>query len=169
MSADTADSDSHVVIRERGPPASEFMYAVINPLIALLLKSPLHSLLSDSLMLITFTGRRTGREYTTPVGYYRRDGRLLVFTHSEWWKNLRGGAVVTLRLRGEHRRGEAVPITDEQAVAEHVHRLIEEHGIERARRLGLEIEGTDRPTVEQIREGLETTVAIEIELDDRRS
>jgi len=31
-------------------------------------------------MLITVTGRKTGKKYTTPVGYYQQDGYLWVLT-----------------------------------------------------------------------------------------
>ncbi|MDE0053611.1 MAG: hypothetical protein OXT64_05055, partial [Gammaproteobacteria bacterium] len=44
----------------------EPLFVVINAGMRLLLRSPLHALASRSLMLITFTGRVTGRTYTTP-------------------------------------------------------------------------------------------------------
>jgi len=59
-------------------------YKIINPLMKLLLRSPLHTLVSGSLLLLTFTGTKTGNEYTTPVGYWVKDGRLIVTTHSPW-------------------------------------------------------------------------------------
>jgi hypothetical protein len=81
----------------------EPLFAVINPLMALLLRSPIHGLLSGSLMLITFTGRRSGRSFTTPVRYICNDGTVRCFTSSEnqWWRNLRGGSPVTLRIAGQ--------------------------------------------------------------------
>jgi hypothetical protein len=41
-----------------------------NPVVRLVLRSPLHGLLSSG--LITVTGRRSGREFTFPVGYEQR-------------------------------------------------------------------------------------------------
>jgi len=54
-------------------------------------------------MLITFTGRKSGRVFTTPVRYVETDGVIRCFTSSEnmWWRNLRGGAEVILRVRGK--------------------------------------------------------------------
>ncbi len=46
-----------------------------NRLVALLLRSPAHPLLSRQLALITVTGRRTGREHTLPIGYKREGNR----------------------------------------------------------------------------------------------
>lgn len=82
-----------------------------NRLVAAMLRSPLHPLVSRRLALITVTGRRTGREITLPVGYSHADGALAIpvlFPQRKlWWRNLRGGARVSLRLRGEDRGGHA--------------------------------------------------------------
>jgi hypothetical protein len=48
-----------------------------NPLMAGLLRSPLHALISHNTMLITVRGRKTGRALTTPVNYVRNDDELL--------------------------------------------------------------------------------------------
>jgi hypothetical protein len=47
-----------------------------NDFMAWVLHSPFYGLLSNGMMLITITGRKTGTKYTTPVGYYR-DGEYL--------------------------------------------------------------------------------------------
>ena len=53
-------------------------------------------------MLITFTGRKSGRQFTTPVRYIRDGETVRCFTSPEnqWWRNLRGGADVALRIEG---------------------------------------------------------------------
>lgn len=68
------------------------------------LRSPLHFLLSASVLLLTFVGRRSGRRFTTPLRYVRENGRILCFSSegTQWWRNLRGGAPVSLRLRGKN-------------------------------------------------------------------
>ena len=65
-------------------------------------------------MLITFTGRRTGRVYTTPVRYLKSGDAVWFFTSLEtkWWRNLTGGATVSLRIRGEERPYRAEVVTD---------------------------------------------------------
>lgn len=78
----------------------------------LLLRSPLHGLLSDGVLLITFTGRTSGRQYTTPANYLRDDDTVDLTTDSPWWKNLRGGALVTLRMKGRDYRGTAEPVIE---------------------------------------------------------
>jgi len=80
---------------------------LLNPIVAALLRSPLHGLMSKDIMLITFTGRKTGRTYTTPVTYVRDGSRVKLFTQTPWWRNCRDGAGVTLLLEGAERRGKS--------------------------------------------------------------
>ncbi|MBX3015468.1 MAG: nitroreductase family deazaflavin-dependent oxidoreductase [Caldilineaceae bacterium] len=74
-----------------------------NPLMKWLLRSPWHTVASQEVMLITFTGRKTGKRYTTPVNYVQDGEVLSVLSHARrtWWRNLRGGAPVTIVLRGK--------------------------------------------------------------------
>jgi len=74
-----------------------------NTLFIPLLRSPLHFLVSHGLMMITVTGRKTGRKYTTPVAYLRDRNRLVFFSGNGliWIKNLAGGAPVQVLLRGQ--------------------------------------------------------------------
>ena len=87
--------------------ALRLLLRLINSVVRSILRSPLHRLLSSKLALLSFSGRESGRRYTTPVGYGRTDDTLLVDTESPWWKNLRGGARVGVRLRGRDRAGTA--------------------------------------------------------------
>ena len=81
----------------------EPLFVVINPVMRLLLCSPLHGVLSDSIMLVTFTGVKSGREYTTPVRYVRMGDVIRCYSSDEtmWWRNLRNGARAKLRTAGE--------------------------------------------------------------------
>jgi hypothetical protein len=85
---------------------------VVNPIVRAILRSPAHPLLSRWLVLITVAGRRTGREFTIPVGY-RRSGEALTIRvewpeRKSWWRNLRGGEHrVGLVLAGRELGGEA--------------------------------------------------------------
>lgn len=88
-----------------------------NDFVAFLLRTPLHVFLGDT-MLITVTGRKTGREYSTPVGFYRAGDFLWVLTSRDrtWWRNVRGGAQVRLLLKGKSVGAFAGPELDEKVV-----------------------------------------------------
>ncbi|WP_084263142.1 nitroreductase/quinone reductase family protein [Actinomadura formosensis] len=87
---------------------------VANPVVGALLRSRAHRLLSGSGALITVTGRRTGRPYTLPVVYARRDGGVYVLVRRSgrktWWRNLRRPAAVRLLIAGREQEmvGEAL-------------------------------------------------------------
>jgi deazaflavin-dependent oxidoreductase (nitroreductase family) len=91
----------------------------VNHAMRLVLRSPVHGVVSKSVLLITFTGRKSGKSYTTPVSYSQDGDQVYIYTHAEWWKNLRGSAPVTLRLRGREYQGLAASIAaDKQTVAD---------------------------------------------------
>lgn len=83
-----------------------------NAMPAAVLRSPLHPLMSKRTMLLTFTGRRSGQRYTTPVAYLRRGDEIVSTTDSGWWKNLRGGAPVSARVAGVTYSGTGEAVTD---------------------------------------------------------
>jgi hypothetical protein len=89
-----------------------------NPAVKLMLSSPLHPLLSGQLAVITVTGRRTGRQYSFPVGYRQQGDRVTIGVgwpeRKHWWRNLRDGGPVRLRLRGVERTGHARARGDER-------------------------------------------------------
>jgi len=90
-----------------------------NPIFAALLRSPLHGLMDSGTMLVSVTGRRSGRVYTAPVNYHQDGDRLTIISLRErtWWRNLRRGAELGVHLRGTARRGQASVIEDEASVA----------------------------------------------------
>jgi len=89
----------------------------VNKAMKFVLRSPAHGMVSKTVLLITFTGRKSGKTYTTPVSYSQNGDQVNIFTHAVWWKNLRSGTPVTLRLRGREFQGLAVPVEDKQAIA----------------------------------------------------
>jgi hypothetical protein len=89
-----------------------------NNFMAWLLRSPFHGMLSKGMMLITVTGRKTKKKYTTPVGYYESDGYLWTITsrNRTWWKNVQGGAEVLLCLKGKDARAFSDIDLDEESI-----------------------------------------------------
>lgn len=82
----------------------------VNPLIVAILRSPLHGLMSSGLLLLTVTGRRTGRRYTIPVGYQKDGDRFIVLVskarRKNWWRNYIEPGPLDLRVAGQDLRGQ---------------------------------------------------------------
>lgn len=88
-----------------------------NPLVAALLRSPLHGPLSGRILVLGFTGRKSGRAIETPVSYIEDDGLVRVFTTNPWWRNVAAKPDVTLWFRGKRVSGRAKVISsDPEAV-----------------------------------------------------
>ncbi len=153
----------------RKPPRWLFRY-VVNPVMRTLLRSPLGKRLGNDdtgIMLLSFKGRKTGRVYSTPVGYHRQDGDLLVFTDDPWWRNLKNGARVKMLWRGRAMTGRAVPVTDEEEVLHTTMHLLRLHGVGHARRLGLNLPTDRHPTVQDLKRALTGRVMIRITPDQQ--
>jgi len=95
------------------PPPRPLM-AAANVVVRLLLRSPLHCWLSDTVLLLTYIGRKSGRRYTNPVSYSREGDVVTVFTYRSWWRNLRGGAPVRVEIKRRQFDGMADAISDDQ-------------------------------------------------------
>ena len=93
--------------------------SIANPILERLLRSRWHWLVSRWCMLITYEGRQTGREFTTPVLYTRHDDAIVVVTSrtaTAWWANFRDGHRANLWLAGEQVAVTGEAIVDSDAV-----------------------------------------------------
>ena len=78
---------------------TRIMRAVNVPMRAAL-SLPFATPLSGNLMLIAYTGRKSGKAYRQPVSYVRDGDVLLTPGGGRWTLNLAGGRPVRIRLRG---------------------------------------------------------------------
>ena len=100
---------------------------LVNRFLRWLLTSPVHWPWSRWFAVLSWTGRKSGRNYSTPVSYVREGGTAYVTTGDKWWQNVIDGAPVTMRIAGRSYSATAVAVTDEeQSRAEHG-RLFREH------------------------------------------
>lgn len=99
---------------------------VMNAVPTVVLCSPAHPLLSGKYLILTFTGRSTGRRYSTPVAYVRQGSRLIIATDSPWSLNVSDGRPVTVLLRGRPRQGFARRIDDLAAAASGLRQLVDQ-------------------------------------------
>jgi deazaflavin-dependent oxidoreductase (nitroreductase family) len=100
-----------------------FMNNIANPFVKLILRSPFHAWMSAAVLLITYRGRKSGREYTLPVQYVQDGDHIYIFPgyaeKKTWWRNLKGGADVQVLLKGQTRRGRGI-LLERDADAEEI-------------------------------------------------
>jgi hypothetical protein len=137
---------------------------ILNRTMKLILRSPVHGMVSKAILLITFTGRISGKSYTTPVSYSQNGDQVTIFTHANWWKNLRNGTPVSLRLRGRELQGLAETVAeDKQAVAAglsaHLRKVPSD-----ARYYGVTFDERNNPNPEEVEQAAQTVVMVRIQL-----
>jgi deazaflavin-dependent oxidoreductase (nitroreductase family) len=134
----------------------------VNSAMKFILHSPMHGMVSKTLLLITFTGRKSGRTYTTPVSYSQNGDQVYIFTHADWWKNLRSGSSVTLHIRGRDLQGLPEPVVeDKHAIAvgliEHLKKVPSD-----ARYYGVTSDEQGNPRADEAEKAAQTVVMVRI-------
>jgi len=136
----------------------------VNNAMKFVLSSPAHGMVSKNILLITFTGCKSGKTYTTPVCYSQESDQVYIFTHAKWWKNLCNCTSVTLRLRGREVRG--VPesiVEDKEAIAAklaaHLRRVPSD-----ARYYDVTFDEHGSPNTEEVEKAVQTVVMIRVQL-----
>jgi deazaflavin-dependent oxidoreductase (nitroreductase family) len=136
----------------------------VNSAMKFVLRSPVHAMVSKTILLISFSGRKSGKTYTTPVSYSQSGDQVSIFTHANWWKNLRGSPMVTLRMRGREFQGLAEAVTgDKQAIAAglaaHL-RLVPSD----ARYYGVTFDEQGNPREEEVQKAVQSVVMVRVRL-----
>ena len=85
---------------------------IVNVPMRTVLGMPFPTPLGGNLMLISYTGRKTGKAYRQPVSYARDGDVLLTPGGGRWTLNLRDGRPVRLRLRGRDVSARPELVTD---------------------------------------------------------
>jgi len=116
--------------------------------VRLLLGSPLHRLVSSSLVILAYQGRTTGRWHCLPC-MDARDGQDLYIVAAQpdrkvWWRNLQQPARVRLHLQGRDVEGTATATSDPEAVAAGLGRYLERYP-KAAKPLGVRLDASGTP------------------------
>ena len=109
-------NETHTRVHHPRPPRP--VRILTNRIVTTILRSPWHKMRSDQLLLLTFTGRKSGKEFTTPMRYVQEGKTLRLIIVYPWWKNLVEETTVRVLLRGQMRTGtaEVLPEEDGEAV-----------------------------------------------------
>ena len=146
--------------------STPLFFRILNPVMKTVLNSPLHRLVSDKIMVLTFTGIKSGKEYSTPVSYFMDDGTVYCFTHGRWWKNVAAGANVKLRIQGEDRVGFANAETEDVAqISTALNKMLIANPSD-ARYYGVTFDAEGQPNMDEIRKAATKAVMIRIALRD---
>ena len=137
---------------------------MLNKTMKFVLRSPLHGMISKYLTLITFTGRKSGKTYSTPVSYYQQNNQVTIFTHANWWKNLQNGASVSLRLRGRELQGLAKAVADDKgAIAAKLTAHLKKSPFD-AQFYNVTMDECGNPLPEDVEQAVKTVTMVQVQL-----
>ena len=145
----------------------EPFFPFINLVMKLLLNSPLHGLMSDNIMVVYFTGRKSGRRRSTPVRYLREgDNSVVCLTSRDtgWWHNFREPATVELQLAGKRVVVQAHAHPDDTVRKEEALRRALEHFPGDAAYHGIVVKRGGAPSTEQLHQAALNDVLVTVTL-----
>ena len=145
-------------------PETSSVPTILNKTMKIILRSPLHGMVSKNLTLITFTGRKSSKTYTTPVSYYQQDNQVIIFTHANWWKNLQNSSSVRLRLRGRDVQGLAEAVAeDKKIIATNLTTHLKNSPFD-AKFYNVTMDGNGNPIPEDVDQAVQTVAMIQVQL-----
>jgi hypothetical protein len=126
------------------------VFRIANRVIRPILASRLHPLLSKRLMLLSYTGAKSGRVYTIPIGYFDWEPGvvLAMSTQLGWIPSMRSGPTVRLRVRGVDQPAVPTVVEEPEKVADLLAEFVQRKGTRAAKGLMLGLPG-DRPSVRE--------------------
>jgi hypothetical protein len=150
---DMTDQSPAVIVAH--PP--EAMLRAINPMLRFLLRTPLMGPMRKAMMVLSFTGRKSGRRYSVPVSAHQLDGELYALAGAAWRLNFRGGASAEVLHAGTSTTMQGELIEDAATVGELSRRVAEGYGVKGAQRMmGLKFRDQRIPTTEEFTEAART-------------
>jgi hypothetical protein len=134
------------------PPQA--LLKVFNPVLRRVLRTPLGGRLTE-FMVVSYTGRKSGRRYSVPVSAHHLDGDLYVVLEAQWKYNFRDGADADVLYGGKSTAMHGQLITERPVVVDIAHRLTQSHGAKRAQRsMGMKFRDARVPTVAEWEEAV---------------
>ncbi len=133
------------------PPAA--VVRAINPLLRFLLRTPVIGSARKAMMVLSFTGRKSGQRYSIPVSAHVIDHDLYALTDAAWRLNFRGGASAEVLHDGKTTTMHGELIEDPSTVAVLSRRCAEAYGVKGAQRMmGLKFRDQRMPIVAEFAE-----------------
>ncbi len=135
------------------PPLA--LLRVVNPIMKLMLHTPFAGPARKQLMVVGFTGRKSGKHYSIPLSAHVIDGVLYALTAAPWKANFRDGAAAQIVHDGKTTTMHGELITDKAHTADLYARCAESYGVKRAERaMGLGFRDHQMPTHDQFTEAV---------------
>ena len=125
--------------------------------------------MSASFLLVTYRGRKSGKSYTLPANYAQVGKTIYIVPgmHEQktWWRNLRGGAPVTLTLDGKPVSGAALVLEDDRTAIADALGLYARRFPPSARMHGVRIEPDGTCNRDDLLKAAQSIIVVKVELE----
>ncbi len=138
---------------------------IVNHSMRFVLRSVIHGIVSKTVLLITFKGRKSGRVFTTPVSYSLSGNQVTIFTHANWVENLRNGAPVTLRIQCRYHGVAEIVVDEKQAISTGLEAHLRKVPSD-ARYYDVTFDDRRNPLVHEVEKAVQTVVMICVRLSN---
>ncbi len=138
----------------------------MNQLMLILLRLPVvHRVISKEILLISFTGQKSGKRYRTPVGYLKEGNKIIILTKRfrQWWHNFEQPAPVELLIEGRNYQGQAATLTDVEKIIPIIAHIVEAHRRE-AEIYGIKLLDNGKADSNSVQEIAPQLVVIQVEM-----
>lgn len=137
-----------------------------NRVITFILHAPLlHHLISRQILLLAYTGHKSGKRYVIPVGYLREGHTVIILTKwfRAWWRNFIDAAPVELLIAGKTCHGTAKALTDEETTVPLLAESIRQFP-NNAAFYGIRLAASNQPNMDDVRRVAPKVVAVQVTL-----
>jgi hypothetical protein len=103
----------------------------------------------------------SGEAHHLPVGYLRMNDTLLTVSYKRrtWWRNLRSGGLVTIRLKGKEVFGTVEVVEDDLGVADELAAIIMGNP-QAARMMRVKLDAKGQPEPESLKQAVKERVIV---------
>ena len=111
----------------------KLLFRFINPIVRLILNSPIHFLISHQILLFRVVGRRSKRIFEIPASFAHINDSLVCVTLREnlWWKNFKDIETQEIYFKGKKiNKNISINFTDNAFVRDKLKELIEHNPID---------------------------------------
>lgn len=138
-----------------GHPPSALLKA-INPVLRFLLGTPFAGPIGRQLMVLKFTGRKSGKQFSVPVSAHVIDNELYALANANWKYNFKGGGPAQVVYDGRTRTMRGEVVEDPATTYDLYLRCAQSYGVKRAQRMmGLKFRDERIPAREDFAEAID--------------
>lgn len=144
---------------QRTPP--KWLFKALNAIVRPILMSRFHSILSSKLMVLRYTGSKSGREYSFPIGYFAwEDNQVLSISSANWPSRMRDGKSVKLLIKGTWHDAIGTPTESVEGKVALLEAFEARFGVKALSGLNLGLSGDHKPTNDELRTAAEKTTMV---------